>query len=179
MPPKNARAPAGKNSSHQRGKVSKSLREIYEEGCREHGVHPNSTFAKLLPVKQGVTIHDDTLDLSRNYLGDRGIIPVAAVVQRCPNVKRLVLSENGLRNNGVKSLSAVLVKHVGITSLDLSDNYISHGALGALEHLLLDNPRVVELSIANTKFEVDARLRLKDLAAANLAKRTSAMLPIA
>ena len=158
--------PAGKAATHGaagRGRAAKSLRETYEDSCREHAAHPNSVLLKLLPDRQGVGLASDTLDLSRNYVGDRGVMPVLAVCQRSTQLKRLVLVENGLRNAGVINLCAVLAKHPSVTAVDLSSNYISQGAATALAQLLSENPRIVDLGIANTKFDVDARLRLKEL----------------
>lgn len=171
MPPKtNVRAPGGKNTAHQRSKP-KSLRDVYEDSCRENGVHPNSVFSRMLPEKQGSSLHGDTLDLSRNYLGDRGVVPAMQVLHRCPNVRRVILTENGLRNAGVQAACAIMTRHQGLTSVDFSDNYISQGAAVAIEQLLLENTRIVDVGITNTKFDVDQRLRIKELAATNAATR--------
>jgi hypothetical protein len=168
MPPKAAvKAPAGKPSGHPRPKLSKSLREVYDEACREHCAHPNSNFLKLLPDKPSVGLSLDVLDLSRNYIGDRGLIPVLTVVQRSHAVSTLLLMENGLRNAAVKALCATLARHPTINKINLSDNYISEGAGKALEALVRSNTKIVELEINNTKIDVDLRLRIKEVVAHN------------
>eukprot|EP00758_Cryptobia_borreli_P009277 Tbor_TRINITY_DN5463_c1_g5::TRINITY_DN5463_c1_g5_i1::g.25059::m.25059 len=145
-----------------------SLRELYTTSCDTATVRPNSTIVSLLPDKQGVALSGEVLDLSRNYLGDKGIGPLLNVVQRSTHLKSLVLTENGLRNNAVRMICAVLAQHPGITSLDLSDNYISEGAGVALIRLIDQNPRLVEIKIDNTKISVEHRVCLKDRIAQNV-----------
>eukprot|EP00760_Papus_ankaliazontas_P034943 PhM_4_TR7558/c0_g1_i2/m.3775 len=122
----------------------------------------------MLPEKPGHVLATDSLDLRRNYVGDRGLIPVIAVVQSSPQLRRINFAENGLRNNAVKVMCAAIARHPTITSVDVSDNYISEGAGRALECLLKENPRIVELQFANTKLDVDVRLRLKELITNNV-----------
>jgi hypothetical protein len=43
----------------------------------------------------------------------------------------------------------------------------------ALEQLLQENPRVTSVDFADTKLDVEERLRLKELAAANQTARTA------
>jgi Ran GTPase-activating protein (RanGAP) involved in mRNA processing and transport len=174
MPPKVARAPVGKNTAHQRSRVAKSLREVYDDACRDLDVHPNSAVQRLLPEKQGAALASESLDFTNNYVGDKGILPVCAVLQRCPNLKHVSFVKNGLRNAGILALSSALAKHPGVTSLDVSENYISHGAANALVSLLKENPRILKLEFADTKFEVNERLELKELVAANVLNHHSA-----
>jgi hypothetical protein len=158
-----------------RQRVAKSLRDVYEESCKTADVHINSALAKALPERHGAPLQGDVLDLSRNYVGDRGIVPVLSIIQRSPHLRRLVLCENGLRNNAVKLLCNVVAKHPSISSLDLSDNYISEGAGTAIEALLAENPRVVEIGFRNTKIDSqEQRLRIKELLERNVAARDSA-----
>lgn len=166
-PPVRARAPQAKNTAHSRQKVAKSLQEVYDDACRESNVHPNSAFYKLLPDRPTAPIPGESLDLRRNYVGDKGMVPVLAVVQLSQHLKKLDLTENGLRNAAVERLSAVVAKHKGITSINLSDNYISDGAAKALETLLKENNRIVDLTLVNTKIDAEARLRLKTLCGQN------------
>jgi Ran GTPase-activating protein (RanGAP) involved in mRNA processing and transport len=147
----------------------KSLREVYEESCAAWRVRPNSVLSKTLPEKPGIALAE-VLDLSRNYVGDRGLLPVLDIVQKSPQLRRLVFAENGLRNNAIKAMVQAVLKHPSITSIDVSENYISEGAGKALETLLRENPRIVELGFSNTKIDVDCRLRLKDLVALNAAR---------
>jgi hypothetical protein len=168
-----AAKPQAKAGSTKGPPKGKSLREVYEETCANLKVRPNSTFEEMLPDKPGQVLNTDTLDFSRNYVGDRGMLAVLEIVQRSPQLKRLVVTENGLRNAAIKAIVTVVVKHPGISSLDVSDNYISEGAGKVLEVLLKENPRITELGFSNTKIDVDCRLRLKDLIALNAANARS------
>eukprot|EP01060_Flectonema_neradi_P028012 TRINITY_DN37688_c0_g1_i1.p1 TRINITY_DN37688_c0_g1~~TRINITY_DN37688_c0_g1_i1.p1 ORF type:complete len:183 (+),score=41.96 TRINITY_DN37688_c0_g1_i1:44-550(+) len=160
-----ATKPRGKYNNAK--KQSKSLREIYEEACVEMKVTPNSVLLNTLPNKVGMVLNSDSLDLSRNYVGDRGLVPVLAIVQRSPQLQKLNFSENGLRNNAIKAMVGILKYHPEISSIDVSDNYISEGAGRALESLLKENTRITDLQFNNTKIDVDLRLKLKEQLAAN------------
>jgi hypothetical protein len=167
-----ATASGGAAAAAGRARVAKSLRDVYEESCRASNVHVNSSLSKFFPERHGAPISVDTLDLTRNYVGDRGLIPVLSVIQRSPHLRKLVLCENGLRNNAVKLLCNVAVKHPSLVSIDLSDNYISEGAGSAIENLLAENPRITEVGFRNTKIEShEQRLRIKELLERNIAIR--------
>jgi hypothetical protein len=167
-----AGAGAAAGGAAGRARVAKSLRDVYEESCRASDVHVNSALARFFPERHGAPLSVDTLDLSRNFVGDRGLIPVLAVIQRSPHLRKLVLCENGLRNNAVKLLCNVCVKHPSIVSVDLSDNFISEGAGNAIEQLLAENPRITDVGFRNTKIDShEQRLRIKELISRNIALR--------
>jgi len=167
--------PGGGLQATRTAKAAKSLREVYDDKCKEiHTSKPNSVILGMLPDKPSSTLSSDTLDLRRNYVGDKGLVPVLEVVQRSPQLRKLNFSENGLRNNSIKLMCAVLLKHPGVTSIDVSDNYISEGAGRALEQLLKENPRITDLSFVNTKIDVDLRLRLKELLGQNMTAAANA-----
>ena len=180
MPPVAARSKgppvSGQGAKQPAGRIqkpSKSLREVYDDARKEiSSSKPNSEVVRMLPDKPGIVLQtpsgSDMLDLRRNYVGDKGLVPVLAVIQRSPQLRRLNFAENGLRNNAIKVMCATLAKHPGVTSIDVSDNYISEGAGRALEQLLKENPRITELNFNNTKIEVDLRLRLKELVSQNM-----------
>lgn len=159
--------------------MSKSLKEIYEDQCRDRQVHVNSSIAASLPERQGAALPTDTLDMSRNYLGDNGIVPLLSVVERNPNLRVVSFVDNGLRNNAVIALCAVAARHPGIRSIDVSGNCISEGAGNALIKLLEDNPRITTLGIRNTRIDVELRVRIKDLLEKNNALSGGAGVPAA
>eukprot|EP01063_Lacrimia_lanifica_P040049 TRINITY_DN8964_c0_g1_i1.p1 TRINITY_DN8964_c0_g1~~TRINITY_DN8964_c0_g1_i1.p1 ORF type:complete len:183 (+),score=78.58 TRINITY_DN8964_c0_g1_i1:50-598(+) len=152
-------------------KINRSLREVYEEGCMENRVTPNSVLLASLPEKVGVGFDSDVLDLSRNYVGNRGLVPVLSVVQKCPHLKKVVFSDNGLRNAAVKSMCVVLASHPDLTAIDLSDNYISEGAGEALVQLVKTNDNIVDIQLLNTKIETNLRLTIKGLLEKNKAAK--------
>lgn len=160
-----AAAPSANPRTTGKG-ANKSLRELYDDGCLDARVHPNSVMRAMLPEKVGMSI-GDVLDLSRNYIGDRGMAPVLLVVQKSPGLKTLVLCENGLRNNAIKMLCAVAALHPSLQHIDVSDNYISEGAAFALMHLVEENPRLQSIEMTNTKIAAEHRIRIKDRLAQN------------
>jgi Ran GTPase-activating protein (RanGAP) involved in mRNA processing and transport len=163
-----ARAPPGKSTGHTRGRLAtKSLKELYDETCRESHVHSNSLLLASLPDRQGAGLAQDVLDISRNYLGDKGLLPLLQVVQRSTTLKRLILSENGLRNNAVKQVCAVAAKHPSLTGIDFSDNYISEGAGQAILDLVEENHRISFIGINNTKIPAELRVSIKNRVHAN------------
>lgn len=168
MPPRTVRAPVGKNTSHPRAKAVKSLKEVYEEQCRERQVHSNSSLLSALPDRQGATFQGEVLDLSRNFLGDKGLVPLISVIERSPAIKSVILSENGLRNNAIKALCHALVNHTGVTSVDVSHNYISEGAGNAILALLKENRKISHFDIQNTKIDAELRVAIKDAQEQNL-----------
>lgn len=161
-----SKAPKRVRSAGERARVP-SIRDVYVKKCAESGIHPNSGLIEMLPDKPGVPFPEEALDVSSNYLGDKGVVPLLAAVEKMPNLRALVLSENGLRNKGMEAICAVAMKHPGLEYLDVSDNYISEGAAQSLEKLLRGNPRIVEVVFENSKIDVEWRVKLKDLIAVN------------
>lgn len=122
-------------------------------------------FADLGARRSGLQFGDASarsnaeLSFKQNYIGDRGIIPVADVLQHKDKLKTINLAGNGIRNRGVHALVEVCKFHPSLTSIDLSNNYISqHGSLDLLE-MLRTNPRIVSLDFSGNP--IDAALRLK------------------
>ena len=175
-PPASGKGAGGGGGQAKYGnkRMAKALREVYEEGCVEYGVSANSALLNMLPDKVGVALPGDTLDLSRNFVGDRGLTPVLGVVQRCPTLRTLVLSDNGLRNAAVRNITAALRTHPGVTALDLSDNMISEGAGVALGDLVQENRRVTVVNVNNTKVPAELRLKIKQQITANQQEATGA-----
>lgn len=142
----------------------KSLREFYKEVCVELKVTPNSQFSDMLPGNVGEPLLQEEINLSVNYVGDRGMTAVTKVLAvGCPNIKVLRLKDNGLRNKSVIELAECLRSHSKIELLDLSNNYISTGAGRALEKLLQENGHIRFLNVENTKIDAEIRLRIQDI----------------
>jgi hypothetical protein len=125
----------------------------------KHGVTPNSALRNFFSTASLETI--DVLDLHRNYLGDRGILPVLDMLSHCKVLKRVVLSENGIRNNGAIALAQALKAHATVSSVDVSGNQISLGGGKALLELLATNPKIKDIGFANTRIDVQVRLKIK------------------
>ena len=121
-----------------------------------------------LPNEPNHPLITEELDFSRNYVGDRGLVPIIKVLELCPMLKVLRLKNNGLRNKSIEALCTSLKQNPGsLCRLDLSHNYISTGAGKQLEALLKENTTVREINLEATKIEPEIRIRIMD----TLAKR--------
>ncbi|KAK7202112.1 Leucine Rich repeat [Novymonas esmeraldas] len=171
MPPKRPTRPPGaksvrKPASHTKTRAP-SLQESYIRSCAEMGLRPNSAFTSMLPDKGGVEYAAATVDLSRNYVGDKGIAPILVTLEKMPNLRALILSENGLRNHGVELVCACAANLPHLEFIELSDNYISDGAAVALFRLIEHHSRIQEVVFENTKIPVKWRVKLSDALATN------------
>eukprot|EP00796_Vickermania_ingenoplastis_P009135 gene9135-6422_t len=163
---KKAKLPRGHNASHSK---QPSLREMYLKSCSENGIHPNSGIVAMLPEKPATPFYSDILDVSNNYLGDKGMLPIIAVASKISGLRSLVIRENGLRNKSVQALCTMALKHPSLEHIDLSDNYISDGAGVSIEMMLRGNRRIVDVVIDNTKIDVEKRVLIRELIDANRA----------
>ncbi|CAC22664.2 conserved hypothetical protein [Leishmania major strain Friedlin] len=176
MPPKRPTKPPGGKSVRKpvanRTKMrSLSLQEVYIRSCAEMGLRPNSGFTSFLPDRCGVDYAEDTVDLSRNYVGDKGIAPILATIEKMPNVRALILSENGLRNRGVELLCASAANMPNFEFIELSDNFISEGAAVALFGLIEHHRQLQVVVFENTKIPVQWRVKLLDMLASKRSTR--------
>ncbi|KAG5487554.1 hypothetical protein LSCM1_07511 [Leishmania martiniquensis] len=176
MPPKHTpKPPGGKRvrkpaTSHVKIRAP-SLQEVYIRSCAEMGLRPNSAFTSLLPDQGGSDYPAASVDLSRNYVGDKGIAPVLATVEKMPHLRALILSENGLRNHGVELVCASAINLPQLEFLELSDNFISEGAAVPLLRLIERHHKLQMVAFENTKIPVEWRVKLLDALAA---KRSTA-----
>ena len=65
------------------------------------------------------------LDLSNNYLGDKGLQCLAAVLQNTDTITAVSLSNNNITNDMCDVLVQSLKEQQSVSSLDLSHNPIS------------------------------------------------------
>ena len=139
------------------------LYALYIKACQKHEVKPNSYFLANLPRSLDVTL-PCIIDLSGNYVGNRGILPVLDLIAACPHVTTFIVAANGLRNAGVESMCRSFAKHPSIRYIDLSNNVISAGAATALVALLSANSRIRRIVLHSTKVDAERRLvRLEQL----------------
>lgn len=63
-----------------------------------------------MPNIPGEKLKGTELDLNRNYIGDRGVLAVCAIIAACPNLKSIKLRDNGIRNKGTIALCKTILK---------------------------------------------------------------------
>lgn len=117
-----------------------SLREIYEKKCAELHCHKNSELCRALPDVPDEFQSLTFIDLSKNFLGPKGILPLLEIIRRCRNIRRLDLRGQQLDNDAIDALCLVLKKHPSVVQINLSDNPLTMSAGTSLLHLAKKNP---------------------------------------
>eukprot|EP00756_Hemistasia_phaeocysticola_P066481 Hpha_TRINITY_DN9256_c0_g1::TRINITY_DN9256_c0_g1_i1::g.28746::m.28746 len=153
-----------------------SLKELYQRECAKLRVKPNSGVLRLLPVlpvpAPSVGLGGKPLgqlDLSDNFLGDKGLQALLPLLQKLPELEELGLAHNGLQNRGVHALVEELRSHPSIRALDLSHNRISRSAGKELVTLIAANPRVQRITLDGTRIDEALKARIQRRLTANAA----------
>lgn len=128
-----------------------SLREIYAKKCEELGCKKNSQLTALLPAKPDVFEVPTSIDMSMNFVGPKGLRPLAEVVRCCTGLVSLDLRDQQMTNESVEFLCEVLLRHPSLTSLNLSDNPLTIAAGNALIELAKNNPNIETILLDNTQ----------------------------
>lgn len=126
-----------------------SARDVYALLCKRSGCEPVSSVLHMLPDKSGVW---DTveLDLSRTYIGHRGVVPLTELCKLLHKLKSLNLSNNFLTNKSVWHVCKMATFHPSIASIDLSRNDVSWTAGMCVLELVMRNPAVQTINVADT-----------------------------
>eukprot|EP00759_Apiculatamorpha_spiralis_P037670 PhF_6_TR37471/c0_g1_i1/m.55178 len=130
--------------------VGMSLRDIYVRKCEELNCKKNSKLLADLPNRADYFDALLTLDLSTNYVGNKGLMPLLEVIRLASSLKSINLNDNQLTNEAVAGLTDILATHPSITALYLSNNPITIAAGQNLIDLAKRNPRLLEVSTQNT-----------------------------
>eukprot|EP00668_Euglena_longa_P038517 GGOE01049535.1.p1 GENE.GGOE01049535.1~~GGOE01049535.1.p1 ORF type:complete len:577 (+),score=175.51 GGOE01049535.1:50-1780(+) len=116
-----------------------SPRAVYASKCDELQCRKNSHLMRSLPGEVRWDVLTE-MDLSWNFVGRVGVLPVIEVVRRSPNVVKLSLANNFLNNDSVREIVKHLVDHRCLGHLDLSRNPISHAAGKLLSRFAIQSP---------------------------------------
>jgi len=118
-------SPPGKpyqSAELQRKFYGMTLRDIYVMICRRQGcAKANSGVLKLLSDKAG-DWEVQSLDLSHNYIGSRGAIPVIELTKLLPKLRVINLADNYLDNKSALHLCKTAAYHPALTQIDVSSN---------------------------------------------------------
>eukprot|EP01061_Rhynchopus_euleeides_P024427 TRINITY_DN39375_c0_g1_i1.p1 TRINITY_DN39375_c0_g1~~TRINITY_DN39375_c0_g1_i1.p1 ORF type:complete len:493 (+),score=116.98 TRINITY_DN39375_c0_g1_i1:31-1509(+) len=120
----------------------------YAAACRNLNIRPNSEIQKIFDDSTSEDMR--VLDLTRNYLGPKGLLAVLPILSDQPSVQTVILRGNGVTNAVIEVLCQVLRDHKGVQSIDLSHNPISHIAGRQLLTLLQTNTNITQLDLAGT-----------------------------
>ncbi|KEG09917.1 putative calpain-like cysteine peptidase, partial [Trypanosoma grayi] len=132
------------------GAVMTSACEMYRRECSALHIPPNSGLLRMLPGgnadMSGVTV----MHFGRNFLGDRGVVPLLRVIGQATALHTLNLRDNGIGNGGVKALCSALRKHPSLKVLELSGNPFTYLAARQLVHLCEDSGSIAFIGVENT-----------------------------
>lgn len=119
--------------------------ELYEYYCRRSACHPNSSVKKLLEGSGSRTL--ETVDVSSNYLGPRGLLPVLDLVKNTKSVHTLDISNNDLGLEQVQHLAYCLALHPCLRRLILRRTSLQDAHIPVLLQLLDMNSVVEEVDL--------------------------------
>ncbi|ORC89540.1 putative calpain-like cysteine peptidase [Trypanosoma theileri] len=125
-------------------------KDVYRRECEALDIIPNSGLLRMLPDTtvqiEGVSV----MHFGRNYLGDRGILPLLEVIIQAKSLHTLNLRDNGIGNDGVRALCRALRHHPSLRVLELSGNPFTYLAARQLVHLCEDSDTITFIGMENT-----------------------------
>lgn len=139
------------------------LIDLYSYYCRRLGCSPNSALADYLRRTEGGVL--TIVDVSSNYVGKRGLIPVLDLVKNTKTVKILDLSNNAMAEAQVQHLAYCLALHPSIELVRLRNTSIHDGCIDPILQLLELNSGIVDVDVADNDLNpasvacIDAQLR--------------------
>ncbi|KAG8344715.1 putative calpain-like cysteine peptidase [Trypanosoma vivax] len=127
-----------------------SPREVYEMKCVEMHCRKNSALCRFLSDTPDDFNSLTLIDLSKNFVGPRGILPLLEMVRFCKNLKELDLREQQLDQNAIDVICLVLRNHPAVVLLNLSDNPLTMSAGLSLLQLAKANPNIGYIILERT-----------------------------
>lgn len=143
--------------------------ELYDYYCRRSSCHPNSSVtAALKRLHDGEAL--EVVDVSSNYLGQRGLIPVLDLVKNSKTVRTLDVSNNTMGEEQVRHLAYCLALHPGIRHVRLCSTGLNDGHADALLQLLSMNTSLEAVELDGNHLSPSVMARI-----ASALRRNSAM----
>ncbi|RNF21870.1 putative calpain [Trypanosoma cruzi] len=132
-----------------------TLEDLYASYCRRRGCRPNSFLSRYL--QEEFTRHSqqrvlESLDLSNNYVGAKGIIPVLDLVKNVKTVRRLDVRKNMLEHEQLEHLVYCLALHPSIEEVDVSGNALDDGSVDIILKLLQANESITVFRVDGNHF---------------------------
>lgn len=152
--------------------MSESALPLYTMACKNQGVKkPNPQLVKFFTETEPIAEDIEDIDLTGNYVGNRGILAVCDVVEKLPNFRSLNLSGQNLYNTDLSEDSVkgnatmdrvvdVLKAHTNATALDVSKNPVSNYVGRKLLGLAQLNPKICRITVDDTRIDFDLRRRI-------------------
>lgn len=117
-----------------------SLREVYKKRCADLQCAANSAVVKVLSDVPDDFTSLTSLDLSRNFLGTKGVVPLLDVVECAKALRSLDFRHQELGNEAVAIICARLRGHPSLQKLNMSDNPITLAVAADLLELAKNSP---------------------------------------
>lgn len=156
-----------------------SLREIYTKRCEELQCKPNSSICALLSDVPDEFHSLTFLDLSKNFVGPRGILPVLDIVECCQRLRTLDFRDQQLSREAVEVICARLRCHPSVLRLNLSCNPVTLSGGAALLDLAKVNHIIQYITLEHTMVRPSMVIKIelqleKNRAAASLTDKEDA-----
>ncbi|KAH9597754.1 Peptidase C2 [Trypanosoma melophagium] len=132
-----------------------TLEDLYSCYCRRRGCKPNTSFSRFLQEeyeRHGQQRVLEYIDLSKNYVGKKGIIPVLDLVKNIKTVRKLDVSNNMLEHEQLDHLVYCLAMHPSIEEVDISNNSLHEGSVGHILKLLETNQGITSFYVTGNDF---------------------------
>lgn len=130
--------------------VGYTQQEVYKKRCNELGCACNSLVLKLLSNVPDEVNRLTTLDLSRNFLGSKGVISLLDVIESATCLRSLDLRDQQLGNEAVEIICARLRRHPALLKLNLSNNPITLAVASPLLELAKQNSVIQYIYLDHT-----------------------------
>lgn len=131
-----------------------SPREAYIQLCGQMDCRPSRAVAAMLPAEPGSWDRVQYIDLSRSYVGPKGVLPVVELCKRLPSLRRLSLAANYLQNDCLWYVAQLALYHPSLAEIDLSDNeFVSWSGAMCLATAVVQNPRLTSVNLLRTAVE--------------------------
>ncbi|RNF26914.1 putative calpain [Trypanosoma conorhini] len=132
-----------------------TLDDLYASYCRRRGCKPNSSLSSYL--QEEFARHNqqrvlESVDLSKNYVGAKGIIPVLDLVKNVKTVKRLDVRNNMLEHEQLQHLVYCLALHPSMEEVDVSGNALDNGSVDLVLQLLRANENITAFHVGGNHF---------------------------
>jgi hypothetical protein len=130
--------------------VGLSLRDIYVRKCDELHCKKNSHLLELFPTKPDLFEVPTAIDMSKNFIGAKGLLALLEVVRCCSGLMTLDLRDQQMTNESVDEVCSVLLRHPSIVRLNLGHNPISIAGGRALLDLVKVNTVIEFVGLDHT-----------------------------
>ncbi|KEG15426.1 putative calpain-like cysteine peptidase [Trypanosoma grayi] len=125
--------------------------EAYKELCQRYQCRSITAVAAMFSSHVGQWNATTELNLSRSYVGPKGIRPVVELCKRLSALKSLNCADNYLTNDSVYFLTRMAMYHPALERIELSGNeFISWTGGTYLAELVVRNTNVKEVGMRRT-----------------------------